>query len=490
MRIGIICLFIFTYSAKLSAQSWLHLRYSNLFGGNSYNAVVPTGSFLGTALYWSGTTPIQLKVTHPTFVNNANSSYTFNASNILAQIDNIGGNAPGGPNFQGTLTPPTPLAATPISLFYPLGGLFDNRPTGAVNIRYTINNAAILSTTWRQGEYNNIREYTTYTSGFLRYFSPISDHIFVEVDAILAWLQSPTGGGTSIPNSIFDFFRNNQGLTVSYNGTLATTLPYRLSFRANSTAILKNGAPISPVVPLSSITVTGNDLSANRQFPTFALAGTAQELSAGTNINIGAQNRNKLNVTLNISKENLLRYFFLPGTYSLPAINLTASGTATATTYNEPGGVKNLSYDLPPVQFTIPSQQQVSLTNTSDVNFYYNSIENFSPAAEQSQNRSLILSSNIDYTLYVRAETPAFIGPNGATLPLDVIEISSATGDPNVRTIVLSNQSQVLVAPSVPILDRTVTLKYRIPSTVANEKLFGKPRGNYQGSIIYSFMAN
>jgi len=425
MKFQIFLIFLFLQCLSLRAQTWMSLRYNHIFGGSNYSNTIATGSFLGSAIYWSGTTPIQFKVTNPSFVNTINPSYNFLASNIFVQIDNIGGSLPGSSAFQGTVAPLAPLGTNAVTLFTPKGGLFDNRPTGTVNMRYTIGNAAIQASTWRQGEYRNTREYTTYTSGSLRYFTPVSERIILEVDAILNWLQAPEGGTLNIPGSIFDFFRNESGLTITYSATLATTMPYRLSFRANSGTILKDGSPAVPDIPLNVVSASGNDRSVNRSFSSLPLSSSSQELSAGTDIDIGTRNRNTLSFTLRISKEKLLQHFFSPGVYRLPAINLTANATATATTYNEPGGVKSLSYDLAPLQLNIPAQQQIILANSSDITFAFNSVESFEPTQEQTASRTFRFSSNIDYSIYVRAQSPAFVGPNGVTIPLDVLELSS-----------------------------------------------------------------
>lgn len=468
----------------------MHLRQTHLFGGASYIGVVPTGSFLGSASFWSGSTPIQLKVANPTFVNTVNPSFSFQANNIFIQINDIGGNVPGSSGFQGTPSPPAALSTSPATLFQPRTSLFDNRPTGVVNMRYSIANAAIISATWRQGEYRNIREYTTYTSGSLRYFTPVSERILLEVDAILNWIQMPVASTVNLPASIFDLYRSETGLNVVYEGILGTTLPYRFYVRANSSAILHNEVPASPSIPLSVIRASGRDRSLNQTFNTLSISTNTQELTLGTEINIATQNRNNITYTMNISRANLLQYFFRPGTYRLPPVMLTTNGTAVATTYNEPGGLKTVNYELSPFQWTIPAQQQILLTDASDLLFDFNSLDHFADGNEQTLVRNLRLSSNIDYTLYVRSEGQGFLGPSGELIPLNVLEIGSATGDPNVRNVILTNQSQTLVSPSGPSLDRTVALRYVIPAVKARASIFGKPSGTYRTSIIYSFIAN
>src|SRR5690606_21343852 len=150
----------------------------------------------------------------------------------FAQINDIGGQRPGTSTFEGTAQPLKALSTSPIDLFLPQGGLFSDRPSGVVNMRLTIANAAIANTTWRQGEYRNYREYTTYTGGLLRYFIPVGDYLYVEVDAILNWQTPPRYTGNTVPANMFDLFRDPRGLQLTLEGTFGTTLPFDVYLRS------------------------------------------------------------------------------------------------------------------------------------------------------------------------------------------------------------------------------------------------------------------
>ncbi|WP_026810340.1 hypothetical protein [Arenibacter latericius] len=137
-----------------------------------------------------------------------------------------------------------------------------------------------------------------------------------------------------------------------------------------------------------------------------------------------------------------------------------------------------------------------SAANGGEINFEYNSAEDYHSVQTKNQPNALIVTSTKTFNIAVKAGGANFEGPSTSTIPVNVLTIkpvkggtttmTGATGDVNLSTI-----DQKLIQGADIGSEVVLELDYEIPAAKASSSdILGKPAGTYTQNVIYTATAN
>lgn len=133
-----------------------------------------------------------------------------------------------------------------------------------------------------------------------------------------------------------------------------------------------------------------------------------------------------------------------------------------------------------------------SAANGGNVDFTYETVEDYHSEQIATVPKSLIITFSKDFDVKVKASGEFF--EDGANrIPVNVITIRRNEGSTVTGTsspVVLSTENQVLVGGSTLGSQLRLDLDYIIPEhRSSSDDILGKPAGNYQQTVIYSATA-
>ena len=300
------------------------------------------------------------------------------------------------------------------------------------------------------------------------------NHSFeISVPAYLA--ASQTNNVSLLVNS-FDAFR--QGISSSIPVEVTTTVPYQPAISAPSNAIVLSDPNGDTQNSLPVDLVNVHLLNKAAASGSKSLQSDEVSLTAG-NLEVPSSNKETLNYQFSISAANLKTSFAQAGTYSTPlsySYIPASANTDVATVTNSTSRLNIVVDDMAEMDVT---QKQVELSFTT--------ADHYKQGVSVQVPNHLTLSNTTPYKVYVRSESSSFTADNGDHIPLDVIEIAPMGGQMGVNTVKLSNTAQELISGANPVIDRNISLEYRVPASETH-KLLDRKGGIYSTSVVFSFV--
>jgi hypothetical protein len=342
---------------------------------------------------------------------------------------------------------------------------------GDFSVRYSALN--LSSFQWLAGNYSATLAYTMSGIGLLTSLTPPTVLFTVNVSPFITLLNEP--GDIELLVNDLTYFRATPLLSTSIKFSHRYTVPLLLNIKSNTTLFnFSNGySGITP--PQTNISLVNSRITAPVQNPLISLTSTSQNLYSGA-VPIGNTIENT--ASFSISQANLLAGFINKGTYAT-TLNLESTSSAyPATATNKTLNLRVIVSDLSELKI-----------NTPTVNLQLLTTEDYKNGVYQDITDHLVISKTTPYTVYVKADDANLKMGTTNTIPVSILTIAPTAPTPGVNTISsLSTTPQLLVNGTSPVIDRKISLRYKIdPTKVPN--LLNKPAGTYTTTITYSFTA-
>lgn len=361
--------------------------------------------------------------------------------------------------------------STQMTNFFQVNGRFVPSGSG-VTIRYRVTQGTMKAVAWVAG---------TYTCGLTFRGGaafcnqrPVSKTFELTV---AQFLRAQLPNDLTLHINDLNYFRNTAALTGSHSLDFVTSLPYGITLYTGNSQFTYTPATgneaATPNTPVNLVQArplpagTGNTIN---------LTATYQDLLAPRQPPAG--NQLKMDVRYSISAANLQKGFIAAGAYKT-----------------------TLGYDIYSSDFKFPLTAQIlkpTLTiqvddmgelkvNDNEVNLAFNNQDDYSKGVAAAMPNHLKVSKTTAYDIYVRADaTELTNGTNN--IPVDLITLGPTTGQRGVAEVKLSATAQKIVSGALPVIDRTIGLKYAITAADA-ARLVGKADGTYSVTVTYSFTA-
>lgn len=328
----------------------------------------------------------------------------------------------------------------------------------------------INGTAWQAGSYSVPLTFSA-SDATSRFYS-------VVVPAYLT--QTSTVASTTALNvtSLADFRTNgvSAAQTFSYN----TSVPVDINLRTGPTISFSTTFPkiTDPTLVASAVTATLSGTSAAG--PQINLSTSNQALSTSSGIPVPVNNTSgTLTNTLRVTPASLQANFIQAGTYTYP-LTYTIAKTAAA----QPASLASLTM-ASTATVNVPRLFEANIPATG-VNLNFSTPAHYTSGVTVASPAPITISSTIPYNVTVRASSDFTL--NATTIPAGVMIIEGASGQTGVSSITLSTTAQTLISSSAPVLDRTVNLQYRIPSTQTSN-LLNKAAGQYAADVLFTITA-
>ena len=277
----------------------------------------------------------------------------------------------------------------------------------------------------------------------------------------------------------FSYFRSG-GRTVSASFDYYGTVPATVSLRATGGNPFTY-VPTQPFSPLPS----NNGSMVTAEITGTPAAGEVTLLSSGsklisntTGVPLVLGNKQTVNTTLGVKADVLKANFAGAGTYTLP---LTYTLSKIANSYVQGA---TLTTTMPSSLKVVVSKMSEISAPTAPITFTFNSTATYKQGLTVPMSAPLVLSSTVPYTVDVKTDGDFKSGVN--SIPAAIMIIEGTTGQTGVNVVTLSNALQRLVNGTSPIIDRNISLQYRIPPTTA---LLNKPAGLYTANVTFTLTA-
>jgi len=385
-----------------------------------------------------------------------------NAGIINLEVKTIGGNALtllGG-------TAPRDLSTINQSLYAAVLTVALNAQN--VNTQYKI---TTNTTKWSAGKYATPIIYT----GMFPTYSTVE----IVVPTYLRVNQAIPAVNTLLINN-FSYFRTGGGRTLSTSFDYYGTVPATVSLRATS------GNPFTYVPTQAFSPLPSNNGSmVTAEITGTPGAGEVTLLSSGnklisnaTGVPLILGNKQTVNTTLGIKADLLKSNFSGAGTYTLP---LTYTLSKIANSYVQ--GATLTTTMTSSLQVVVSKMSEISVPTTPII-FTYNSTTAYNQGLTSLMSAPMVLSSTVPYTVDVKTDGDFKSGVN--SIPAGIMIIEGTPPQTGVNAVTLSNTLQRLVNGTAPVIDRNISLQYRIPPTAA---LLNKPAGLYTANVTFTLTA-
>jgi len=455
-----ICSLFFTYA---TAQSFT-LTEANV-EGSPINTLLGVGdanpgTVLGIKLIYA--IGVQSGASKLTSTTPLISTSDVNASIINLEVKTIGGSAL---TLLGGAAP-RDLSTTNQSLYAAVLTVALNAQN--VNTQYKITTNTSI---WSAGKYATS---IIYTGMF-----PTYNTVELVVPTYLRINQAIPAVNTLLINN-FSYFRTGGGRKVATSFDYYGTVPATVSLRATS------GNPFTYVPTQAFSPLPSNNGSmVTAEITGTPGAGEVTLLSSGnklisnaTGVPLVLGNKQTVNTTLGIKADVLKTNFAGAGTYTLP---LTYTLSKIANSYVQ--GATLTTAMTSSLQVVVSKMSEISAP-TTPVTFTYNSTAAYKQGLTAAMPAPLVLSSTVPYTVDVKTDGDFKSGVN--SIPAGIMIIEGTAEQTGVNIVTLSNSLQRLVNGTSPIIDRNISLQYRIPPTTA---LLNKPAGLYTTNVTFTLTA-
>lgn len=278
----------------------------------------------------------------------------------------------------------------------------------------------------------------------------------------------------------FSYFRTGGGRTVSTSFDYFGTVPATVSLRATG------GNPFTYVptqafspLPSNNGSMVTTEITGTPAAGEVTLLSSGNKLisnTAGVPLIMG--NKQTVNTKLGIKADVLKASFAGAGTYTLP---LTYTLSKIADSYVQ--GATLTTAMTSSLQVVVSKMSEISVPTTPIV-FTYNSTATYKQGLTTAMSAPMVLSSTVPYTVDVKTDGDFKSGVN--TIPAGIMIIEGTASQTGVNVVTLSNSLQRLVNGTAPVIDRNISLQYRIPPTTA---LLNKPAGLYTTNVTFTLTA-
>ncbi|WP_300597749.1 hypothetical protein [Niabella sp.] len=334
--------------------------------------------------------------------------------------------------------------------------------------------ASLGATAWQAGTYSNTLAYSL--SGIsVGTVTPAEVILTVVVDPLIKESMAPADISLLVDN--LKYFRN---ITLEFNNAfqLRHTVPVQLSLAANTTQLGFTNGYAGVADPQTAV----GKIQVQMTTPTGAimpLTTTSQQLVANAPVPVG--NKTSFTARFFISPADLKTAFINKGNYST-TLALQGTNASPAAIYSKVLNLNVIVNDLS--EFNL---------STTGVTLPFQTAADYKNGVALDIANHLQVSKTTPYDISVRASAADFTGSgtaSGATLPASILELSPVAGQTGVNTVsALSTTDQLLVSGALPVVDRYLNIRYRIPPS-RTQYLINKPAGTYTAVINYTLTAH
>lgn len=345
--------------------------------------------------------------------------------------------------------------------------------SGPFSMRYTASNLSAYA--WTAGNYHTSLHFKVEGISLGASVTPHEAALNVVVSPFIAYTTNPTDLNINI-NS-FDYFRNGYTSPSLSPINLLHTLPLYAYLSTSSNQLIFSNGYNNVAPPSASTTAIHYQIYAPQTGTAIALDNTAHTIYSNATVPNG--NSTSLNQRLTISATDMQQYFVNKGNYAT-TLNFRMSDNPSSPTVNRTA-TANLN-------ISIADLGELRL-NTATVNLAFKNSTDYQQGVSVDVANQLTLSKTTPYDLSVKAQSAYFTMGN-ESIPINILSVGPADGQLGMQTVEsLSTQSQTLISAGAPVIDRNLSLRYRIPAT-KTAQLLGKAQGTYTATITYTLTAH
>lgn len=344
---------------------------------------------------------------------------------------------------------------------------------GAIVANYR---TAIAGTIWKAGVYSTSLNFSPSAR-----ISPSSQTLTYTVPGFIT-LNTAAPPTTAVNVNSLSYFRAASGISTTAYFDYFASVPTLLSLRSSLSTFnftTSFSYTSTPVTSTSLLAASITDASAG---PAIGLSATDQLLSTSAGIPVATANKLPITATFSITGANLKTGFIQAGTYTLPLLTWTIAKPSAA--YPSSLDPKTFSTAL---QVSVSNLAELSV-QTPNVSLAVNSATAYRLGVTQQMPNHILVSATVPYTVTVKASSNFFSSSAGAQIPVSVVTIEGMSTQSGITPVVLSSTPQVLLSSGSPVIDRPLSLQYRIPAAKTSS-LVGLASGTYSTTVTYTLVA-